>query len=76
MVVAGYETTATALAWAVERLRRHPRLLSRLTDEVDAGRIGIAAGHHLGSAAYEAGCRRLAAPHQEANPVGGSRPLD
>ena len=25
------------MAWAVERLRRHPRLLSRLTEEVDAG---------------------------------------
>jgi cytochrome P450 len=37
MLVAGHETTSTQLAWAVERLRRHPRLLSRLTDEVDAG---------------------------------------
>jgi cytochrome P450 len=37
VVSAGHETTASALAWAVERLRRHPRLLSRLTDEVDAG---------------------------------------
>jgi cytochrome P450 len=37
LLTAGHETTATALAWAIERLRRHPRLLSRLTDEVDAG---------------------------------------
>jgi cytochrome P450 len=37
LLVAGHETTATALAWAVERLRRHPRLLARLTEEVDAG---------------------------------------
>jgi cytochrome P450 len=37
MAVAGQETTATALAWTVERLRRHPRLLSRLTEEADAG---------------------------------------
>lgn len=37
MVSAGHETTAASLAWAVERLRRHPVLLSRLTDEVDAG---------------------------------------
>jgi cytochrome P450 len=37
LLTAGHETTATALAWAVERLRRHPLLLSRLTDEVDAG---------------------------------------
>jgi cytochrome P450 len=34
---AGHETTSTQLAWAVERLRRHPRLLLRLTEEVDAG---------------------------------------
>jgi cytochrome P450 len=37
MLVAGHETTSAQLAWAVERLRRHPRLLKRLTDEVDAG---------------------------------------
>ena len=37
LLAAGHETTATTLAWAVERLRRHPRLLARLTDEVDAG---------------------------------------
>ncbi|HET7742083.1 MAG TPA: cytochrome P450, partial [Mycobacterium sp.] len=33
----GHETTATTLAWAVERIRRHPRLYNRLADEVDAG---------------------------------------
>jgi cytochrome P450 len=37
LLAAGHETTATTLAWAVERLRRHPRLLARLCDEVDAG---------------------------------------
>ncbi len=37
LLAAGHETTATTLAWTVERLRRHPRLLSRLTAEVDAG---------------------------------------
>jgi hypothetical protein len=37
LLSAGHETTATTLAWAVERLRRHPRLLTRLTAEVDAG---------------------------------------
>jgi cytochrome P450 len=37
LLAAGHETTATTLAWAVERLRRHPRLLARLTAEVDAG---------------------------------------
>ena len=37
LVASGHETTSSGLAWAVERLRRHPSLLSRLTDEVDAG---------------------------------------
>jgi cytochrome P450 len=37
LLAAGHETTATTLAWAIERIRRHPRLLNRLTDEVDAG---------------------------------------
>lgn len=37
LLAAGHETTATTLAWTVERLRRHPRLLARLTAEVDTG---------------------------------------
>ena len=37
LVASGHETTAAQLAWAVERVRRHPRLLTRLTEEVDAG---------------------------------------
>jgi cytochrome P450 family 138 len=37
LLVAGHETTATNLAWVVERLRRHPEVLRRLTAEVDAG---------------------------------------
>ncbi|WP_099023333.1 cytochrome P450 [Mycolicibacterium palauense] len=37
MLVAGHETTSTQLAWTVERIRRHPALLTRLTEEVDAG---------------------------------------
>lgn len=37
VLTAGYETTAATLAWAVERLRRHPELLTRLTAEIDAG---------------------------------------
>jgi cytochrome P450 len=36
LLAAGHETTATQLAWAVERLRRHPGVLSRLVDEVDS----------------------------------------
>jgi cytochrome P450 len=37
LLVAGHETTATALAWAIERLVRHPDKLERLSDEVLAG---------------------------------------
>jgi cytochrome P450 len=37
LLTAGHETTATTLAWAVERLRRHPGVLRRLADEADAG---------------------------------------
>jgi cytochrome P450 len=37
LLVAGHETTATALSWAVERLVRHPEKLERLRSEVLAG---------------------------------------
>ena len=37
LLVAGHETTATALAWAVERLARHPEKLERLAAETGAG---------------------------------------
>jgi cytochrome P450 len=37
LLLAGHETTATAVAWAVERLVRHPDKLERLTTEIDAG---------------------------------------
>jgi cytochrome P450 len=37
LLLAGHETTATAVAWAVERLVRHPRKLARLVAEIDAG---------------------------------------
>jgi cytochrome P450 len=33
----GHETTAASLAWALERLSRHPELLSALAAEADAG---------------------------------------
>lgn len=38
LLVAGHETTATALAWAFERLTRHPQASARLREEIDAGR--------------------------------------
>ncbi len=37
LLVAGHETTATALAWAFERLLRTPRVLERLTAELATG---------------------------------------
>jgi len=37
LLVAGHETTANALSWAVERLCRHPERMQRLTEEVRAG---------------------------------------
>jgi cytochrome P450 len=37
LLLAGHETTATAVSWAVERLVRHPDKLARLVAEIDAG---------------------------------------
>lgn len=37
MLAAGHETTGTTLAWAFERLLRHPGVLAELAAEVDAG---------------------------------------
>jgi cytochrome P450 family 135 len=37
LLVAGHETTATALSWAMERLTRHPQKLERLRAEVEDG---------------------------------------
>ena len=36
-LVAGHETTASQLAWALERLAREPAIQSRLSDEFDEG---------------------------------------
>jgi cytochrome P450 len=35
LLAAGHETTATSLAWAVERLRRHSAVLRRLAEEAE-----------------------------------------
>ena len=37
LLMAGHETTATALAWAFDLLFRAPDKLERLREEVDAG---------------------------------------
>jgi cytochrome P450 len=40
VIGAGHETTATALAWAIERLLRTPRALERLRETIAAGEDG------------------------------------
>ena len=37
MMIAGHETTAATLSWAVERLSRNPEVLTKLTAEVRSG---------------------------------------
>jgi cytochrome P450 len=37
LLLAGHETTATSVAWAIERLVRHPDKLARLQAEIDGG---------------------------------------
>ena len=37
LICAGHETTASALGWTFERLRRHPDVLAELVREVDEG---------------------------------------
>ncbi len=37
LLLAGHETTATALAWTFDLLLRHPREMGRLRDSVEAG---------------------------------------
>jgi cytochrome P450 len=40
LLLAGHETTATSVAWAIERLVRHPQKLRRLVAEIDAMQEG------------------------------------
>ncbi|HLH13187.1 MAG TPA: cytochrome P450, partial [Solirubrobacteraceae bacterium] len=40
LLLAGHETTATAVSWAIERLVRHPDKLARLIAEIDAQQQG------------------------------------
>ncbi|MBO9532267.1 MAG: cytochrome P450 [Solirubrobacteraceae bacterium] len=37
LLVAGHETTATSLSWTIERLIRHPDVLQKLRDDLEAG---------------------------------------
>jgi hypothetical protein len=50
LLAAGHETTATSLAWAVERLRRNPHVLARLQDEArtdDGKALRVATIHEV-----------------------------
>ena len=40
LLVAGHDTTATGLSWALERLTRHPTILARAVQAADAGGCG------------------------------------
>ncbi len=41
LLVAGHETTASSLAWAVEQLSRHPGIVQRLECEIEDGESGL-----------------------------------
>ena len=51
LLVAGHETTATGLSWAVELLARHPAELDRLETEVAAGERRLPRRRDQGDAA-------------------------
>ena len=44
LLVAGHDTTATGLSWALERLTRHPGVLEKAVQAADAGAAGDSAG--------------------------------
>jgi len=51
LLLAGHETTATSVAWAIERLVRHPEKLARLVAEIDAA-AGAEAAEEGGGEEY------------------------
>jgi len=67
LVCAGHETTATALAWTFERLRRHPNVLAELVSEVDQGGSALRHATILESlrvrTVIDVFGRRVSAPH-------------
>ena len=44
LLVAGHDTTATALSWALERLTRHPDILAKAVQAAEASAAGDPAG--------------------------------
>ena len=62
LLLAGHETTATALAWTFDLLLRHPQELQRLRDSLAAGRGRLPAGDdHASRCACARCCRSPAA---------------
>lgn len=55
LLVAGHDTTATALSWALERLTRHPALLAKAA----AAARGHAVDGHPGDEYLDAVCREV-----------------
>jgi cytochrome P450 len=51
LLLAGHETTATSVAWAVERLVRHPEKLARLQAEIDE--LGAMGGEYMAAVVSE-----------------------
>ena len=74
LLLAGHETTATSVAWAIERLVRHPTKLARLVAEIDARRTrrGVHDGGRQRDAARPpGGADRGAHAHSRSCEVGG-----
>ena len=81
LLAAGHKTTATSLAWAVERLRRHPEVLSRLVEEVDAGELALlqATIHEVqrNRPVFDGAARQVIAPSMPlARPDGSATAVD
>ena len=62
LLVAGHETTATSLAWALERLLRHPAKLGRLREEAQRRRGELSGRGHQGDVAPASGASDRGAP--------------
>ena len=66
LLLAGHETTATALAWTFDLLLRNPAVLARLSAEIDAGEASLPAGDdHRVASPPTGGPARRAAPASE-----------
>jgi cytochrome P450 len=53
LLVAGFETTALALAWTLERIAAHPEVMARITDELKrVTNASLPAAEHLAQLEY------------------------